>query len=65
MRNKLTVVITVPNQMILQRLNSTPALKLSRITLKVGMNTEVVNHAQFASMQRMYPLVGVGVSKIN
>ena len=64
-RNIKTVRITVPNEQILKRLNSTPTFsKLSRLKLKVGENIEKVNHAQFADMTRLFPLIGVTVKEV-
>jgi hypothetical protein len=64
-RNIKTVKITVPNEQILKRLNSTPALNwLSRLKLQVGENIENVNHVQFSHMERSYPLIGVTVEDI-
>jgi hypothetical protein len=49
----------------LKRLNSTPTFnRLSRLKLQVGENIENVNHAQFADMVRIYPLIGVTVEEI-
>ena len=49
----------------MKRINSTPALnRLSRLALKVGANIENVNHAQFADMVRLYPILGVTVEEI-
>ena len=60
-----TVKITVPNEQILKRLNSTPTFnRLSRLKLQVGENIENVNHAQFADMVRLYPLIGVTVEEV-
>ena len=65
MKNIKTVKITVPNEQILKRLNSTPTFStLSRLKLQVGENIENVNHAQFAYMVRLYPLMGVTVEDI-
>jgi hypothetical protein len=64
-RNIKTVKITVPNEHILNRLNSTPTFnRLSRLKLQVGKNIENVNHAQFADMVRLYPLLGVTVEEV-
>ena len=64
-RNIKTVKITVPNEQILKRINSTPALsRLSRIKLQVGENIENVNHAQFADMVRIYQYIGVTVEEV-
>src|SRR5574344_1233567 len=64
-RNVKTVKITIPNEQILKRINSTPALnRLSRLALKVGANIENVNHTQFADMVRLYPILGVTVEEI-
>ncbi len=64
-RNIKTVKITVPNEQILKRLNSTPTFnRLSRLKLQVGENIENVNHAQFADMVRLYPLIGVTVEEV-
>ena len=64
-RNIKTVKITVPNERILRRLNSTPTFnRLSRLKLQVGENIENVNHAQFGDMFRLYPLIGVTVEEV-
>jgi hypothetical protein len=64
-RNIKNVKITVPNKEILKRLNSTPTFNiLSRLKLQVGENIENVNHAQFADMVRLYPLIGVTVEEV-
>ena len=64
-RNIKTVKITVPNEQILKRLNSTPTFnRLSRLKLQVGENIENVNHKQFADMVRIYPLIGVTVEEV-
>lgn len=64
-RNIKAIKITVPNEQILKRLNSTPTFnRLSRLKLQVGENFENVNHAQFADMVRLYPLIGVTVEEV-
>lgn len=64
-RNIKTVKITVPNEQILKRLNTTPTFsRLSRLKLRVGENIENVNHKQFADMVRLYPLIGVNVEEV-
>lgn len=64
-RNLKTVKITVPNERILKKLNSTPTFnRLSRLKLQVGENTENVNNKQFADMTRLYPLIGVTVEEV-
>ena len=64
-RNIKTIKITVPNEQILKRLNSTPTFnRLSRLKLQVGENIENVNHAQFADMVRLYPLIGVSIEEV-
>ena len=64
-RNIKTVKITVPSEPVLKRLNSTPTFnRLSRLKLQVGENIENVNHAQFADMVRIYPLIGVSVEEV-
>ena len=64
-KNVKTVKITIPNEQLLRKINSTPSLnRLSRLALKVGENIENVNHAQFADMVRIYPLIGVTVEEI-
>ena len=61
-RNIKTIKITVLNEQILKRLNSTPTFnRLSRLKLQVGENIENVNHAQFADMVRLYPLIRLTV----
>jgi len=62
MKNKKQITIDVPNEQILKRLKSTPTFnRLSRLSLKVGKNTEIVNHKQYADMLRLYPLIDVKV----
>ena len=64
-KNVKTVKITIPNEQLLRKINSTPSLnRLSRLALKVGENIENVNHTQFADMVRIYPLIGVTVEEI-
>ncbi len=64
-KNIITVRITVPNEMVLNRINSTSALsKLSRLKLKVGANTEQVNHFQYSEQMRMFPVCGCKIEKI-
>ena len=59
-KNVKKVLIHVPNEKILKRLNNTPSLKrLTRLTLKVGDNIEHVNHFQFSEQKRIYPIAGV------
>ena len=63
--NIKTVRITVPNEQILKRLNSTPTFnRLSRLKLEVGENIENVNHKQFADMVRLYSLIGVTIEEV-
>ena len=63
--NVKKVEITVPNETILKRINSTPTLKrLSRLTLKVGSNIETVNHYQYSEMMRMFPIVGCEITEL-
>jgi hypothetical protein len=64
-RNIKTVKITIPNEKILKRVNTTPTFsRLSRLTLKVGENIENVNHKQFFDMIRLFPLLGISVEEI-
>ena len=64
-RNVKTVKITIPNEMVLKRINSTPALnRLSRLILKVGENLENVNHYQFAQQMRMFPIAGAKIEEV-
>ena len=64
-QNVKTVKITIPNEIVLKRINSTPALnRLSRLILKVGENVENVNHFQFAEQMRMFPIAGVKIEEI-
>jgi hypothetical protein len=64
-KNVKTVKITIPNEIVLKRINSTPSLnRLSRLILKVGENLENVNHFQFAEQMRMFPIVGVKIEEI-
>lgn len=64
-KNIKTVKITVPNEGILRRLNSTPTFsRLSRLRLNVGENIQNVNHKQFSDMNRLYPMINVSVEEI-
>lgn len=64
-RNIKTVKITVPNDRVLNRLNSTPTFsRLSRLRLNVGENIENVNHKQFSDMNRLYPMINVSVEEV-
>lgn len=64
-QNIKTVKITIPNEIILKKIISTPALnRLSRLILKVGENIENVNHFQFAEQMRMFPIAGVKIEEI-
>lgn len=63
--NTKKVRINIPDEQILKRIATTPALKrLSRLVLKVGDNIETVNHKQFADMVRLYSLINVTVTDI-
>ena len=62
MANTKSITIEVPNEQVLARLNSTPTFnRLSRLSLKVGKNVEIVNHKQYADMIRLFPLINVSV----
>ena len=64
-KNIKTVKIIVPNDRVLNRLNSTPTFsRLSRLRLNVGENIENVNHKQFSDMNRLYPMINVSVEEI-
>lgn len=64
-QNVKTVKITIPNEIVLKRINSTPSLnRLSRLILKVGENLENVNHFQFSEQMRMFPIAGVKIEEI-
>lgn len=64
-KNIKKVKITIPNDVILKKIITTPALnKLSRIKLLVGDNIEHVNHYQFSELMRMFPIVGASVEEI-
>ena len=64
MKNKKEITINIPNERILKLLTSTPAFNtLSRLSLKVGDNIEIVNHKQFSDMTRLYPIIGVEVNE--
>ena len=59
-RNIKTVIIEIPNEQILKRLNSTPTFsRLSKLNLQVGKNRENVNHKIYSDMVRLYPLLNV------
>lgn len=58
--NIKTIKIIIPNEIILNRINTTPTLKrLSKLNLIVGENEERVNHFQFAEMNRIFPILGI------
>lgn len=60
--NIKTIKIIIPNEIILNRINTTPTLKrLSKLNLIVGENEERVNHFQFSEMNRMFPILGIQV----
>jgi len=64
--NLKTVKIIIPNDAVLKRVNSTPALKkLSRLDLVVGDNIEKVNHFQFSEMQRLYPVLNIELIELD
>ena len=64
-QNVKTVKITIPNEIVLKRISSTPTLnRLSRLILKVGENVENVNHFQFSEQMRMFPIAGVKIEEI-
>jgi hypothetical protein len=64
-KNIKTVRITIPDEKILKRVNSTPTFsRLSRLKLKVGENIENVNFKQFSDMVRLFPLINVTVEEI-
>jgi hypothetical protein len=59
------IKILIPNDLILKKINSTPALKnLTRLALKVGENIENVNHYQFSQLMRMFPIAGAFVEEV-
>ncbi len=63
--NVKTVKITIPNDVILKKINSTPALsRLTRLHLVVGENIEKVNHSQFSQLLRMFPIAGCQVVEV-
>ena len=65
MKNIKTVKITIPNEVVLRKINNTPTLsRLSRLSLKVGENIENVNHYQFSEQMRMFPIAGVEIQEI-
>ena len=64
-KNIKTVKIIVPNEMARKKANNVPTFKrLSRQQLKVGENIENVNHAQFADMKRLYPMIDISIEEI-
>ena len=64
-RNVKTIVINIPSENILKRINITPTLaRLSRLKLQVGDNIEKVNHKQFADMERLFTIIGVTIKEI-
>ena len=64
-RNIKTIRITIPNEIVLNRIKNTPALRnLSRLELRVGKNIENVNHAQYEQAKRMFPVCGCTVEDI-
>ena len=63
--NIKTIKISIPSEMIVKRINTTPSLKnLTRSNLKVGDNTENVNHYQFSQIMRMFPICGCTVAEL-
>lgn len=65
-RNVKTVKITVPNGAVLDRINSTPALRnCTRLQLVVGDNIEKVNHYQLSQQTRMLALAGCKIEEQN
>lgn len=64
-QNIKTVRITIPNEVVLKRVNTTPALsRLTRLHLIVGENIENVNHYQYSELMRMFPIAGCKVEEI-
>jgi hypothetical protein len=64
--NIKTVKITVPNEIILKKVNSTPVFqRLVRNKLKVGENIENVNHYQYSEILRMFTIAGCKVEDIS
>ncbi len=65
MGNTKKVKITIPNIQVLKRLTTTPLFqRLTRLKLKLGENIEVVNHCQFESQMRMFPIGGAQIEEI-
>ncbi len=65
MKNIKKVSITIPSEVILKKVTSTPTFScLSRLKLVVGENIENVNHKQFSDMVRLYPLLGIEIKEI-
>lgn len=63
--NTLTINIYVPCEKVLNRINTTPALKnLTRLNLIIGNNKETVNHYQYSKINNMFPLLGCVITKI-
>ena len=61
--NVKTIEVDIPNELILKKINTTPTLsRLFRSKLKVGKNTENVNHFQFSEIVRFMPILGVNIN---
>jgi hypothetical protein len=64
-RNIKIIKIIIPNEVILNKIDNTPALRqLSRLRLQVGDNIERVNHYQFSQILRMFPIAGAQVIEL-
>ena len=66
MRNTIKVKISIPNEIVLNRLRTTPTFqRLTRISLKLGENFETVNHFQYSEQVRLFTIAGAVVEKVN
>lgn len=63
--NTKKVKITIPNITVLKIVTTTPLYqRLTRLKLKLGDNFETVNHTQFESQMRMFPIAGATIQEI-
>lgn len=65
MKNLINVNISVPNESVLNIVSKTPSFqRLTKLKLRVGDNIETVNNFQYSEQYRMFPIIGVVVTKI-
>jgi len=59
MKNTKKITIEIPNEKVLKLIKSTPALnRLFRGEIKVGMNSQTVNHKQYFDIERTIGVIG-------